>query len=379
MDKNKPQGFFNLIGNFFTGGGDEAPPSITDSYYNNKKKKFNVKISDEEENDKNLPPLEVFDQEDEEKNENNFIAINDDNEDENVNPNNRNINKNKNSNIKNVYSEREVLIPEKKAKNLITNNQYNQKHSSHLLGDNNYENDLLNADHIKIDIVDSEIKEEKKIDQETTKIISAINQGVKVTIKKNDFDKYNKRNKIYCHRILRKGEIINIKNFDIFHIKKFAKIPNFSEIFSFFGKSNNTKAEHDYELKNYILFFHENFLYFSEDKLINKKEIALRRIKSKYNFHSIKNFKCVLENNNNIYNDINNLNNRNYDSGEKYRVEIEIEKGNNNDENNIESNENNGVKLGIKIKKFIIDKIDYWKFNQMMKRYINFYKGDNEE
>lgn len=224
----------------------------------NDNKNFNVKIS--EDDGQNII-LDVKDEDDEEEIDNK----------EKIDNNNKS----------KFDTEREILLPNKK------NNTKNNNKNNDLLDSNCKLLENINIELIDINNINNDGKDINTKETEEEKILSAFKEGLEIKIKKNETDK-SKGNKIEseeAHVLLKKGAIIDIKDFEIFPIRR-KKIVN--NIFNYFGIKTNP----DYELHDYVIFMDECFVYFSLDKIINKYDISLRRIKNFFSLFDVKHIKA---------------------------------------------------------------------------------------
>ena len=85
----------------------------------------------------------------------------------------------------------------------------------------------------------------------------------------------------FCHRIRKKGSIVNIDEVDYF---KITRMKRKKTIFAKMGLSDD-----DYYPTEFLMFFEEQFIYFIKDVEVDKKNKKLRKIGSHYSFFQVSN------------------------------------------------------------------------------------------
>ena len=192
------------------------------------------------------------------------------------NPNNENLN---NKEIKNNKKEEETL----KAYNI----QISEGNDNNVFEINDEEEEeeyeIVNEENNK--------KEEKKENE-----IKNFDEEINIKVNKNENEKRKleekKPSESFCHYIFLKGSLIIKDNkFQFFEFFQLIR-KNILRRIVFMNKKEN-KNENEYTQKPYLCFFDENFIYFLEDKIINKKEPNLRKIAYYYNLFKINDFSIV--------------------------------------------------------------------------------------
>ena len=238
------------------------------------KKKYNIKISTDAENEKEIDNIDNLDDMEEEEEEEDEVE----NEEE-----------------KKKREEKEKIIKEEKDKiqNLvldIMNTNDNQKKIEDEKDDIDEEkSDEYNDNNIN-NLKNNDIHNIKNINHENNNY----NQMNCPQILNNSFPIINEKNGINdafiydetssCHIMLKKGNDININDYIIFPILFMEKQKN---LFYKMGMTNTPS----YEQKKYIFFFDEHYLYFAKDEIIPEEmDQEKRRISKIVSLLDIKDF-----------------------------------------------------------------------------------------
>ena len=269
MEENNFFGFVSKIGSLIGNNKsiEKKVPKVT-------QKKYNIKISTDAENEKEIDNIDNLDDMEEEEEEEDEVE----NEEE-----------------KKKREEKEKIIKEEKDKiqNLvldIMNTNDNQKkiedekddideEKSDEYNDNNI-NNLKNNDIYNIKNISHENNNYNQMNcpqilNNSFPIINEIN-GI------NDAFIYDETSS--CHIMLKKGNDININDYIIFPILFMEKQKN---LFYKMGMTNTPS----YEQKKYIFFFDEHYLYFAKDEIIPEEmDQEKRRISKIVSLLDIKDF-----------------------------------------------------------------------------------------
>ena len=246
MEENNFFGFVSKIGSLIGNNKsiEKKVPKVT-------QKKYNIKISTDAENEKEIDNIDNLDDMEEEEEEEDEVE----NEEE-----------------KKKREEKEKIIKEEKDKiqNLvldIMNTNDNQKKIEDEKDDIDEEkSDEYNDNNIN-NLKNNDIHNIKNINHENNNY----NQMNCPQILNNSFPIINEKNGINdafiydetssCHIMLKKGNDININDYIIFPILFMEKQKN---LFYKMGMTNTPS----YEQKKYIFFFDEHYLYFAKDEII---------------------------------------------------------------------------------------------------------------
>ena len=269
MEENNFFGFVSKIGSLIGNNKsiEKKVPKVT-------QKKYNIKISTDAENEKEIDNIDNLDDMEEEEEEEDEVE----NEEE-----------------KKKKEEKEKIIKEEKDKiqNLvldIMNTNDNQKKIEDEKDDIDEEkSDEYNDNNIN-NLKNNDIHNIKNINHENDNY----NQMNCPQILNNSFPIINEKNGkndafIYdetssCHIMLKKGNDININDYIIFPILFMEKQKN---LFYKMGMTNTPS----YEQKKYIFFFDEHYLYFAKDEIIPEEmDQEKRRISKIVSLLDIKDF-----------------------------------------------------------------------------------------
>ena len=269
MEENNFFGFVSKIGSLIGNNKsiEKKVPKVT-------QKKYNIKISTDAENEKEIDNIDNLDDMEEEEEEEDEVE----NEEE-----------------KKKKEEKEKIIKEEKDKiqNLvldIINTNDNQKKIEDEKDDIDEEkSDEYNDNNIN-NLKNNDIHNIKNINHENDNY----NQMNCPQILNNSFPIINEKNGINdafiydetssCHIMLKKGNDININDYIIFPILFMEKQKN---LFYKMGMTNTPS----YEQKKYIFFFDEHYLYFAKDEIIPEEmDQEKRRISKIVSLLDIKDF-----------------------------------------------------------------------------------------
>ena len=262
MEENNFFGFVSKIGSLI---GNNKPKEIKKPKVI--EKKYNIKISSEVENEKEMDnidkPIDINEEEEEEEEDD---EENKETEEE-----------------KKEREEKEKIEKEEKDKiqNLVldilndNDNKKNEENSKLDLNENiiNEDNDN-NLNNINNEDINS--NKNKNCPQILNNSFPVINNNI------NDAFIYDETSS--CHLMLKKGNDININDFIIFPILFMEKEKN---LFYKIGMTNTPS----YEKKKYIFFFDEHYLYFAKDEIIPEEmDDDTRRITKIVSLFDIKDF-----------------------------------------------------------------------------------------
>ena len=264
MEENNFFGFVSKIGSLI---GNNKPKEIKKPKV--VEKKYNIKISSEVENEKEMDnidkPIDINEEEEEEEEDD---EENKETEEE-----------------KKEREEKEKIEKEEKDKiqNLVldilndNDNKKNEENSKFDLNENiiNEDNDN-NINNINNEDINS--NKNKNCPQILNNSFPVINNNNNI----NDAFIYDETSS--CHLMLKKGNDININDFIIFPILFMEKEKN---LFYKIGMTNTPS----YEKKKYIFFFDEHYLYFAKDEIIPEQmDDDTRRITKIVSLFDIKDF-----------------------------------------------------------------------------------------
>ena len=267
MEENNFFGFVSKIGSLI---GNNKPketkkPKVVE-------KKYNIKISSEVEDEKEMDnidkPMDINEEEEEEE---------EDDEEDNKETEEE---KKKREEKKKI----EKIEKEEKDKNQnlvldILNDNDNQKSEENSKKDLN--ENIINEDNDNnINNINNE-----EINSNNKKFPQIINNAFPVINNNNDInDAFIYDETSSCHLMLKKGNDININDYIIFPILFMEKQKN---LFYKIGMTNTPS----YEQKKYILFFDEHYLYFAKDEIIPEEmDDDIRRITKIVSLFDIKDF-----------------------------------------------------------------------------------------
>ena len=215
----------------------------------------------------------------------------------------------KKSNNSDLKPKEEIKEPEKKeeSKNKTYNIQISEE-DNHVYEINDEEEE---EEYETINEENNKIKEEKKeIDNNINNNNKNLQEEINIK-KKHDIENIinedipkklvEEKNAIehYCHYIFLKGSLISKSEIQFYQFSQLRK-KNILTRLVFVKKKENNTNENQFQTP-YICFFDENFIYFLEDKEINKKDPNLRKVGNYYNIFKIIDFKYAeIENDNKI-------------------------------------------------------------------------------
>ena len=216
----------------------------------------------------------------------------------------------KKSNNIEIKSKEEIKEPKKKEES--NNKAYNIQISEEENNAFEINDEEEEEEYETINEENNKIKEETKIENNIKNNNKDLEEEINIK-KKNDDNNSNNKDDIvkkmieeknpiehYCHFIFFKGSLISKNDVQYYQFSQLKK-KNILTRLVFVKKKENNTNENQYILIPYICFFDENFIYFLEDKEINKKDSNLRKIGNYYNIFKIIDFKYAeIENDNKI-------------------------------------------------------------------------------
>ena len=285
-------GLVSKLGNLIKKGGTTTNTDNMDTSAGENdlpKKNFNIHISED-----NQEQIEIDDdeEEEEEEDENEKEAkkdLEEKKEDKNENQNkiqNKEVNSNNKKDIDNINNINNAT-KNKEENNKIDNTEKNKDKGNTAKEEEKESNNIIINDKSN-NIINTNTKEESKQQENNNQI-------------KEDFENIKEENIIEdineaCHLYLKKGNDFNAKEIYCIPITqiKNRKKKSILQKMNVFKKVKN-------EIINYKIFMEENFIYFTKDIIIDKKNDALRRIYKVYNIRNILNYTSSKESENNKY------------------------------------------------------------------------------
>ena len=266
MEENNFFGFVSKIGSLISSNKTKEPkkPKVGE-------KKYNIKISTDAEDEKEIDNIDDMEEEEEEDEEDNKETEEEKKEREE-----------KEKNIKDEKNKIENIVLD------ILNNNNNQKKEDNSKNDldeekidNNQENNINNLDNnnninnINNDNLNSDKINSPQISKNSSQVSNEQN-GI------NNIFKYD--DTFSCHLMLKKGNDINLNDYVIFPVLFMEKQKNFFYKLGMTGSPN-------YELKKYLFFFDEHYLYFAKDEILGEEmDEETRRISKIISLFDIKDF-----------------------------------------------------------------------------------------
>ena len=323
-------GLVSKLGNLIKGSSGSNNSDTSSGENEIPKKNYNVHISED-----NQEQIELGDEEEEEEEEeentkeekkesketkNNNDEKNDKNKnnDENINidkdkdKNNKNNVNEINNEISNVKKDDNIIEEkEKKEKNEIKQNEEIKEDSKkEEIKDSNNINQNIEKIEEKINILKKENKEKVNeinniIEENKNNINNDINEekiNKENNTEKNDISNINGENikeediNEACHLYLKKGNDFNYKDINCFSITKIKlrKKKSLFQKINVFKKAKN-------EIIKYKIFFEDNFIYLSNDIIIDKNNDEFRRINKIYNIRDILSYTNIRDEKNKKY------------------------------------------------------------------------------
>ena len=268
MEENNFFGFVSKIGSLISNNKQKESKKIKPV-----EKKYNIKISSEVEDEKEIDNIDNADDEEEEEEEDEEDAKETEEE-------------------KKKREEKEQIESEEKKKiqNLVLDilKDNDKKDNEENSKDKIYEEKIDEDNENNINNIKSDYNIQNNINNinfDKTNYPQILNNSFPVS---NEFNEINGAflydETSSCHIMLKKGNDININDYTIFPILFMEKQKN---LFYKMGMINTPS----YEQKNYIFFFDEHFLYFAKDEIIlEEMDENTRRITKIVSLFDIKDF-----------------------------------------------------------------------------------------
>jgi len=271
MEDNNFFGFVSKIGSLITNNKPKESKKIKPM-----QKKYNIKISTEVEDEKEIDNIDNQDDDDEEEEEDDDEEDKKETEEEKKKREDKEkIEKEEKNKIQNMVLDILKDSDKKKEENYIKDDSNEEK----IIEDN--ENNINNIDNINNE---QEINK-NEINSNENNIPKIVNNSFPITNDNNNvndafvYDEYSS-----CHIMLKKGNDININDYTIFPILFMEKQKN---LFYKIGMINTPS----YEQKKYLFFFDEHYLYFAKDEIIPEEtDEYKRRITKIVSLFDIKDF-----------------------------------------------------------------------------------------
>ena len=266
MEENNFFGFVSKIGSLISSNKSKEPkkPKVGE-------KKYNIKISTDAEDEKEIDNIDDMEEEEEEDEEDNKET---EEEKKKREEKEKNITEEKNK-IENVVLDILNDNDNQKKKEDLNNdldeekNEDNKENSINNLDSNNNINNI-NNDNLNSNKINS-----PQISNNSSQLSNG-QSGINNAYKYDDT--------FSCHLMLKKGNDINLNDYIIFPILFMEKQKN---LFYKLGMINSP----NYELKKYLFFFDEHYLYFAKDEIIPEEmEDNTRRITKIVSLFDIKDF-----------------------------------------------------------------------------------------
>ena len=254
MEDNNFFGFVSKIGSLITNNKPKENKKIKPI-----QKKYNIKISTEVEDEKEIDNID--NQDDEEEEEEDDEDKKETEEEKKIREEKEKIEKEEKNKIQNMVLDILKDSDKKKEENYIKDDSNEEK----IIEDN--ENNINNIDNINNE---QEINK-NEINSNENNIPKIVNNSFPITNDNNNvndafvYDEYSS-----CHIMLKKGNDININDYTIFPILFMEKQKN---LFYKIGMINTPS----YEQKKYLFFFDEHYLYFAKDEIIPEETDEYKR------------------------------------------------------------------------------------------------------
>ena len=270
MEDNNFFGFVSKIGSLITNNKPKESKKIKPM-----QKKYNIKISTEVEDEKEIDNIDNQDDDEEEEEDDDEEDKKETEEEKKKREEKEKIEKEEKNKIQNMVLDILKDSDKKKEENYIKDDSNEEK----IIEDN--ENNINNIDNINNE---QEINK-NEINSNENNIPKIVNNSFPITNDNNNvndafvYDEYSS-----CHIMLKKGNDININDYTIFPILFMEKQKN---LFYKIGMINTPS----YEQKKYLFFFDEHYLYFAKDEIIPEEtDEYKRRITKIVSLFDIKDF-----------------------------------------------------------------------------------------
>ena len=267
MEDNNFFGFVSKIGSLITNNKPKESKKIKPM-----QKKYNIKISTEVEDEKEIDTID--NQDDEEEEEEDDEDKKETEEEKKIREEKEKIEKEEKNKIQNMVLD---ILKDSDKKNEEKNiKDYSNKEK---INEDN-ENNINNIDNINNE---QEINKDE-INSNENNIPKIVNNSFPFSNNNNVNDAFVYDEYSSCHIMLKKGNDININDYTIFPILFMEKQKN---LFYKIGMINTPS----YEQKKYLFFFDEHYLYFAKDEIIPEEmDEYKRRITKIVSLFDIKDF-----------------------------------------------------------------------------------------
>ena len=269
MEDNNFFGFVSKIGSLITNNKPKESKKIKPM-----QKKYNIKISTEVEDEKEIDNIDNQDDDEEEEEDDDEEDKKETEEEKKKREEKEKIEKEEKNKIQNMVLDILKDSDKKKEENYIKDDSNEEK----IIEDN--ENNINNIDNINNE---QEINKDE-INSNENNIPKIVNNSFPFSNNNNVNDAFVYDEYSSCHIMLKKGNDININDYTIFPILFMEKQKN---LFYKIGMINTPS----YEQKKYLFFFDEHYLYFAKDEIIPEEtDEYKRRITKIVSLFDIKDF-----------------------------------------------------------------------------------------
>ena len=269
MEDNNFFGFVSKIGSLITNNKPKENKKIKPI-----QKKYNIKISTEVEDEKEIDNIDNQDDDEEEEEDDDEEDKKETEEEKKKREEKEKIEKEEKNKIQNMVLDILKDSDKKKEENYIKDDSNEEK----IIEDN--ENNINNIDNINNE---QEINKDE-INSNENNIPKIVNNSFPFSNNNNVNDAFVYDEYSSCHIMLKKGNDININDYTIFPILFMEKQKN---LFYKIGMINTPS----YEQKKYLFFFDEHYLYFAKDEIIPEEtDEYKRRITKIVSLFDIKDF-----------------------------------------------------------------------------------------
>ena len=268
MEDNNFFGFVSKIGSLITNNKPKENKKIKPI-----QKKYNIKISTEVENEKEIDNID--NQDDEEEEEEDDEDKKETEEEKKIREEKEKIEKEEKNKIQNMVLD---ILKDSDKKNEEKNiKDYSNEEKINEDNENNINNNIDNINN------EQEINKDE-INSNENNIPKIVNNSFPFSNNNNVNDAFVYDEYSSCHIMLKKGNDININDYTIFPILFMEKQKN---LFYKIGMINTPS----YEQKKYLFFFDEHYLYFAKDEIIPEEmDEYKRRITKIVSLFDIKDF-----------------------------------------------------------------------------------------
>ena len=268
MEDNNFFGFVSKIGSLITNNKPKESKKIKPM-----QKKYNIKISTEVENEKEIDNID--NQDDEEEEEEDDEDKKETEEEKKIREEKEKIEKEEKNKIQNMVLD---ILKDSDKKNEEKNiKDYSNEEKINEDNENNINNNIDNINN------EQEINKDE-INSNENNIPKIVNNSFPFSNNNNVNDAFVYDEYSSCHIMLKKGNDININDYTIFPILFMEKQKN---LFYKIGMINTPS----YEQKKYLFFFDEHYLYFAKDEIIPEEmDEYKRRITKIVSLFDIKDF-----------------------------------------------------------------------------------------